>query len=155
MTPQPPPPASPYMTVVSARSRRYRTIVSVLLIVIMIMSVYGGFAVMPRVHEAVGRQDMQELTRIAKSQPGADLTAKQIARAKRTLQARSVVVSLALAYWGVCSLLMVCILFLAWLDFRETTRNFALQSQALRQETVVTLQQDALRRKAQEEKEDG
>jgi len=143
------------MTVVSARSRRYRTIVSVLLIVIMIMSVYGGFAVMPRVHEAVGRPDMQELTRIAKSQPGADLTAKQIARAKRTLQARSVVVSLALAYWGVCSLLMVCILFLAWLDFRETTRNFALQSQALRQETVVTLQQDALRRKAQEEKEDG
>lgn len=149
------PPVSPYMTIVSARSRRYRTIVSVLLAVIMVMSVYGGFIVMPRVRQAVGRQDMPQLARIAASQPGADLTSKQIAHAKRTLQARKVVVALALAYWGVCSLLMVLVLLIAWLDFRETARNFALQSSALRQETVVTLQQDALRNKEREDQEDG
>ncbi|MCW3095512.1 MAG: hypothetical protein JWL77_1130 [Chthonomonadaceae bacterium] len=151
----PPPPTSPYMTVVSPLSRRYRTLMTILLAIIMVMSVYGGFTVMPRVHQTVGKPDTQELTRIAASQPGPDLTPKQIAHAQRTLKARQVVVYLALAYWGVCSLLMVLILLLAWLDFRETTRNFALQSQALRQETLVTLQQDALRRKEQEDAEDG
>lgn len=147
------PPISPYMTVVSPRSRRYRTLVSILLIVIMIMSVYGGFGIMPQVRQAVGKPDTPQLTRMAASQPGPDLTLKQIAHAKRTLQARRVVVSLALAYWGVCSLLMLMVLFLAWLDFRETARNFALQARALRQETVVTLEQDALRKRLPEEKE--
>ena len=147
------PPLSPYMTVVSPRSRRYRSLMSILLILIMIMSVYGGFGIMPLVRQAVGKPDTPQLTRMAASQPGPDLTLKQIAHAKRTLQARRVVVSLALAYWGICSLLMLTVLFFAWLDFRETARNFALQAQALRQETVVTLEQDALRKRIQAEKE--
>ena len=149
------PPISPYMSVVSARSRRYRTIMTFLLATIMVMSVYGGFTVMPRVHAAVGRPDTPELARIAAAQPGPNLTPAQIAHAKVTLRARRLVVSLALAYWGVCCLIMVGILFLAWLDFRETTRNFALQSQALRQETIVTLQKDAHRRQEQGDEEDG
>jgi hypothetical protein len=156
MTPTPPlPPASPYMSVVSPRSRRYRTMMTVLLSVIMVMSVYGGFRVMPAVHQAVGKSDVPELTRLAHAQPGPNVTTVQIAHAQRTLRARAVVVYLALAYWGVCSLLMVGVLFLAWLDFRETTRNFALQAQALRQETVAILQQDALRRKENGDEEDG
>ena len=106
----------------------------------------------------MGRSEVPELTRIAApcaAWPGC-LTAAQIAHAKRTLRARRLVVYLAMAYWGVCSLLMVGVLFLAWLDFRETTRNFALQAQALREETVATLQQDAQRRKEpDEDEEDG
>jgi hypothetical protein len=150
------PPTSPYITIVSPRSRRYRTLVMVLLAIIMVMSVYGGFTVMPRVHQAVGRPDTPQLARIAASQPGPDLTPKQITHAKRTLQARKVVVALALAFWGVCSLLMVLVLLLAWLDFRETARNFALESRALRQDTVVALQeQAALRHKEEEDEENG
>jgi disulfide bond formation protein DsbB len=149
------PPITPYNSVVSPRSRRLRTVVSIVLVVIMFMSVYGGFTVMPQVRQAVGRPDTLELTRLAKSQPGPTLTLKQIAHAKRTLRARQVVVSLAMAYWGILSLLLLLVLFLAWLDFRETTRNFALQAQALRQETVVTLQQDSERKRLEGEEEDG
>lgn len=149
------PPTSPYMSIVSPLSRRYRTLMTILLAIIMVMSVYGGFTVMPRVHQAVGKSDTPELTRIAKGQPGPGLTTKQIVRAQRTLQARKVVIYLALAYWGVCCLVMVLVLFLAWLDFRETTRNFALEARALREETVTTLQQAALRRKEQGDEEDG
>jgi hypothetical protein len=148
-----PPPTTPYTTVVSARSRRYRTIMTIVLVTILVMSVFGGITIMPQVHQAVGRPDTPELTRIAASQPGPTLTRPQIAHAKRTLQARRVVVSLALAYWGVCSLLLVLVLFLAWLDFRETTRNFALQARTLRQETVASLQEDT-RRGRQDEDED-
>jgi len=148
------PPVSPYMSVITPRSRRYRTIMTVLLALIMVMSVYGGFRVMPAVRGAVGMSDMAELRRIAHAQPGPDLTQKQISEANRTLKKRSVVVYLAMAYWGVCSLVMVGILFLAWLDFRETTRAFSQQAQALRQETVATLQQDAQRRRADEDEED-
>ena len=149
------PPITPYNSVVSPRSRRLRTLVSIVLVVIMFMSVYGGFTVMPQVRQAVGKRDTPELNRLAKSQPGPTLTLKQIAHAKHTLRARQVVVSLAMAYWGVLSLLLVLVLFLAWLDFRETTRNFALQAQALRQETVVTLQRDAERKRLEGEEEDG
>jgi len=147
-------PDSPYMSVITPRSRRYRTIMTVLLAIILLMSVYGGFRVMPAVRRAVGMSDMAELRRVAHAQPGPDLTQKQISEANRTLKQRSVVVYLAMAYWGVCSLIMVGILFLAWLDFRETTRAFSLQAQALRQETVTTLQQDALRRKTQEDEDE-
>lgn len=149
------PPVTPYTTVVSARSRRYRTIVTVLLATIVIMSTYGGFTVMPRVRQAVGRADTPRLAQVAASLPGPDLTARQISQAKRTLRARQVVVSLALAYWGVCSLLLLLVLLIAWLDFRETARNFALQSRALRQETVVTLQEAARRGQERGEPEDG
>ncbi len=149
------PPITPYTNVLSPRSRRYRTIVTILLVTFLIMGVYGRFNLMPHVNQTVNRPDTPELTRIAASQPGPRWTSTQIAHAKRTLRARRVLVSLALAYWGLCSLMLVAIIFLAWLDFRETTRNFALQSQALRQETVVTLQQDALRRKELGDEEDG
>lgn len=149
------PPISPYMTVVSPRSRRYRSLVTILLIAIVGMSIYGWATVMPGVREAVGRPDTPELTRMAKAQPGPEATPKQIAHAKRTLKARGVVVALALAYWGVCSLLLLGVLFIAWLDFRETARSFALESRALRQETIVTLQQDALRNREQGDAEDG
>ncbi|MCW3055496.1 MAG: hypothetical protein JWN14_4666 [Chthonomonadales bacterium] len=148
------PPVSPYMNVITPRSRRYRTIMTVLLVFLLTMSVYGGFKVMPAVHEAVGKSDMRELRLIAESKPSPSLTPAQILHAQRTLKRRSVVVYMAMAYWGVCSLMMVGILFLAWLDFRETTRVFSQQAQALRQETVSTLQQDALRRKTDEDEED-
>lgn len=149
------PPVSPYMTVVSPLSRRYRSLGMMLLIAIVGMSVYGWAAVMPGVRQAVGRPDTPELTRMAKAQPGPDATPKQIAHAKRTLKARGVVVALALAYWGVCSLLLLGVLLVAWLDFRESARNFALESRVLRQQTIVTLQQDALRNRDQGDAEDG
>jgi len=149
------PPVSPYMNVITPRSRRYRTIMTVLLVFLLGMSVYGGFKVMPAVHQAVGKSDMRELRLVAESKPSPGLTSEQIFHAQRTLKKRSVVVYLAMAYWGVCSLMMVGILFLAWLDFRETTRSFSQQAQALRQETVAILQQDALRRKTDEDEEDG
>ena len=149
------PPVTPYTVVVSVRSRRYRTIMTFLLATIMLMSVYGGFTVMPRVREAVGKRDTPALAHLAESQPGPGRTPAQIAHAKRTLKARSLVVSLALAYWGVLSLLLVFVLLIAYLDFRETARNFAVQSRALRQETIVTLQQDAQRTRERGAEEDG
>lgn len=148
------PPVSPYTNIITPRSRRYRTIMTVLLVFLLAMSVYGGFKVMPAVHQAVGKSDMRELRLIAEAQPSPGLTSEQILKAKRTLKKRSVVVYLAMAYWGVCSLMMVGILFLAWLDFRETTRSFSLQAQALRQETVTTLQQDSLRRQTGEDEDE-
>ena len=148
------PPVSPYMNIITPRSRRFRTIVVILLAVIILMSIFGFYRVMPAVHRSVGRSDTLELRRMADAQPGQDLTMQQIAHAKRTLKARTVVIYMAMAYWGVCSLLMVAVLFLAWLDFRETTRSFALQARALRQETVATLQQAALKRKTDEDEED-
>jgi len=148
------PPVSPYTNIITPRSRRYRTIMTVLLVFLLAMTVYGGFKVMPAVKQAIGKSDMRQLRLTAESQPSPGLTAEQILHAQRTLRRRSVVVYMAMAYWGVCSLMMVGILFLAWLDFRETTRAFSQQAQALRQETVATLQQDALRRKTDEDEED-
>lgn len=149
------PPASPYGSVISARSRRLRTIMTVLLAIIALMSVFGFYKLMPLVRDAVGRPDTPALTRIAHSQPGPDLTVQQIAHAKRTLHARQVSVFMALAYWGVCSLLIVGILLLAWLDFRETTRSFVTQARALREDTVATLQEDIRRSRTRRDTEDG
>lgn len=149
------PTASPYTSVVSLRSRRYRTFMTILLGIILVMSLYGGFSVMPKVRAIKERADLPSLTRIAKSQPGPGLTAQEITHAQRTVKARKLVVYLALAYWGVCSLLIVSVVLIAWLDFREMARNFALQARSLRQETVATLQQDLRRNQEHEDEVDG
>ncbi len=147
------PSLSPYTSAVSLRSRRYRTLAGALLAVILMMSIYGGFVVMPKVRQAVDRPDTPALTRMA-TQPGPEVTAKQIAHAKYVLKARRVTVSLALAYWGVCSLFLVAVLFLAWLDFRESARSFVQQARTLRQDTVGSLRRNASSAEEDDDEED-
>jgi hypothetical protein len=44
----------------------------------------------------------------------------------------------AYSYWGVCGLLVIAALFLAWLDFREVSRAYLEERRAILTDTVRT-----------------
>ena len=55
-------------------------------------------------------------------------------------------VAVALAYWGICLLLLLSVLVLAWLDVRETARLFALERGRLGRDAAEELRRSAERR---------
>ncbi len=110
---------SPYMSVVSAKSRRLRTIGAVLLFFIVAMTLYGYFGLMPTMSRGIPQ------TAIGVAQPN---VAPLTGRAKRVAKVKAASV---IAYWGVCFLLMSLLLFIVWLDVREISATYALQRRAL------------------------
>lgn len=110
---------SPYVSVVSAKSRRLRTFGAVLLFFIVAMTLYGYFGLMPTMGKGIPQ------TTVSGRQTNVNpLTG----RAKRVAKVKAASV---IAYWGVCFLLMSLLLFIVWLDVREISATYALQRRAL------------------------
>ena len=55
---------------------------------------------------------------------GDPLTRNQAARLRRANRVVAANVLFAYGYWSICSLLVVGMLFVAWLDTREVSRNY-------------------------------
>jgi hypothetical protein len=128
--------ASPYENLISARSRRLRTIGVILVVFVVGMAVYGATSLMPSLRRtsALYRQQTRavEQARFADPQAGAqEESVRQ--QTKKVLRTQ---VIFAYGYWTVCGTLLVSLLFVAWLDFREVTRNYLLRRVALLNETA-------------------
>jgi hypothetical protein len=118
-----------YSSVISPRSGRLRTIGAVLLAAVVAMTLYGYFGLMP------------SLERSARRNPEISLAGPQVAPGASGLQespavtranrVRKLQIAVALAYWGVCALLLVAALAVAWLDFREVTRMYVSNRRAI------------------------
>ena len=124
-------PPSPYISIISPRSRRLRVTGALLLIAVLAMAIYGFAVLMPMVNREVHRQRSQALTSETSLTltPDRALASYQKKRARKLLYVK---VAAAYAYWGVCGLLVLTALFVAWLDAREVTRNYiALRARAL------------------------
>ncbi len=138
MTQAPSPPV--YRNVVSARSRRYRTIGWMLLVAIIGMAAYGNYRLMPPLRHAEQRAHSilygsTSTSTTAAATPAAR-TAEQAADA-RFLKAFRVQLIFVYGYWTVVGLLVLAVLGVAWLDLREVLRNYTQQRRALWTEAVA------------------
>ncbi len=134
-----------YQSLISPRSRRLRTTGLFLLAVIVVMALYGYFSLMPSLRISAARLAAQANARPAATNsavttsgnrvlPTAKPTNAQDAvarmpRQEREAQAAKIV--FAYAYWGVCLSLLIALMLVAWLDFREVGRNFDQQQAAI------------------------
>ena len=120
---------SVYTSIVSPRSRRLRTTGVVLLCAVLAMALYGYFSLMPAIERTVRESAASGSSVAAATARGrSDALLRQASRSQR---ARKLQVAVALAYWGVCGLLLISVLFVAWLDFREITRTYVDQRRAM------------------------
>jgi hypothetical protein len=114
-------PSSTYGSMISARSRRLRTVGSVLLVAIIAMVLYGTLSLMPSL-----RRSSSE-TRVAARRSIEARTPKE----KAELKVVAAKVIFAYAYWTFCGVLILSAVFVAYLDFREVSRNYLTQRLAI------------------------
>lgn len=107
-------------SIVSARSRRLRTIGSLLVVAVLAMSVYGVTSLMPSLRRSINENPVS-LRRDAVRTPEQ--------KARRNIIKAQIV--FAYGYWGVCGLLVLSAAFVAYLDFREVSRNYMAQRRAI------------------------
>lgn len=131
--------------IVSARSRRLRTTGAVLLAGILLMSLYGVFGLMPKVRAAAKRVS-QSRTIVEAQRSGSAAVmrlsvrtpitpeVRQTRKLERALAAQIIFVWI---YWTVCALLLLGLLLIAWLDFRELSRQYENERISLFAETAA------------------
>ena len=120
---------SPYSDIVTPRSRRLRTVGIVLILAGGLMALYGYFGLMPtldrNLHSAsssapAGTSRVDAADSVLKPHSG-----------QKTARVHKLQVAVALAYWGICALLLVGAVGIAWLDFREVSRLFVTRRREL------------------------
>lgn len=107
-------------SVISARSRRLRTIGSVLVVAILAMAIYGVTNVMPTLRRS--KESLGDFRRNP-----APLTPEQETQ-RKALAAQFI---FAYGYWSVCGALVLSAVFVAYLDFREVSRTYMAQRRAI------------------------
>jgi hypothetical protein len=118
-----------YSTIVSPRSRRLRTIGLVLLATVVLMVIYGYFGLMPALRRSVHVDSTpSSFSHNSAVENGSQTDSTQSDHERRI---RKLKASAGLAYWGVCSLLLVGAVFVAWLDLREISRNYVAERRAM------------------------
>jgi hypothetical protein len=120
---------------ISARSRRLRAAGVVLLLLTLGMALYGALGLMPSVRQSV-RTYNERAYRLMDGGAGRSVALGEVAEPGnedpvRVRRAVRVQVLFAYGYWLVCGILLLILLFVAWLDFREVTRNYLLKRAAL------------------------
>ena len=129
-------PPSVYSNMISAQSRRLRTIGLMLILAIVAMTIYGYFGLMPAIDRSLNARG-PEVSRPAAAVRSANGSASTpLTREQRV---RKFKVATALAYWGVCALLLCGVVLVAWLDLREVTRNYIAQRRAIWNQTAEQL----------------
>lgn len=109
---------TPYQNLISAQSRRLRVIGIVLLVMILGMCVYGGRVLMPKLRE--NRAPLHNSTVQATSSS----TVLSPVKAESLRKLAKAQLLFFYAYWGVCFALIIALLMVAYLDFREVSRNY-------------------------------
>lgn len=139
---------SVYSGMITAQSRRLRTIGAVLLVAVALMALYGSLVLMPRINRSV------EVRRAAQARlekngaapagtPGIAAPAETPALA-RAQKAEKLQVATVFAYWGVCALLVIATLFVAWLDLREISRSYVQQRRQLWMQTANDMSREGV-----------
>lgn len=120
---------------VSARSRRLRTVGSLLLIAVIGMALYGYFSLMPRLNAAIQTYHRLEMktdqpVRAVAQTPAA---AAELERARKV---HKVQIAFVMAFWGAWTLLFFALLVIAWLDAREVLHTYVQQRRAVWQDVA-------------------
>jgi predicted membrane protein len=120
---------SVYSSIVSPRSRRLRTIGILLLVAVCGMVIFGYYNLMPSLARSIRENPLPAYTSIgARRSDTPDPAMRPMTRAERLRKLR---VAVALAYWGVCGMLIVGVVFVAWMDLREISRTYVEQRRAM------------------------
>jgi hypothetical protein len=136
-----------YQTMITPRSRRLRTTGLVLLVAAVIVALYGFFVLMPSLQRAMVAES-REIQAIRAEQASATpntsgtkaLGNSQAVRIRRAHRVAAVKVLFAYGYWSVCGLLVVAMVFVAWLDLREVSRTYLSHRKAVWTETASSLE---------------
>ena len=116
-----------YGNIISARSRRLRTIGMVLIGAILAMVLYGMTSFMPTL-----RHTKDDLQRLNGGKPISIFREKaKTPDEERLRKALAAQLVFAYGYWAVCGILVLSAVFVAYLDFREVTRNYIAQRRAV------------------------
>lgn len=122
--------------VISARSRRLRLIGGLLVVAILCMVLYGIRVLMPTLNKTVtlvAHSHVQAApSGLPATPPGSEVAAAPL-HLRHILRAQII---FAYGYWTLCSLFVLSLLLVAWLDLREVTRNYANQRRKLWTETA-------------------
>jgi len=129
-----------YSGIVSAKSRRLRTVGIVLLAAVCAMALYGYFVLLPSIERSLREHPAPPISRSA-SASAAEPDSPPITKAQRV---RKFQVAVALAYWGVCALMLVAVVLVAWLDFREVTRVYAAQRRDIWTQAVSSVEEQSM-----------
>lgn len=115
--------ATLYSSMISARSRRLRTIGLVLLGFVLSLSLYGGLVFMPRLREnrMVLRAQITHQPLNSPPIPFDQLTPQQKTKLQRLAKAQFI---FQFGYWSICGSLIILLLIIAWLDAREVAKNY-------------------------------
>ncbi len=126
--------ATLYSSIISARSRRLRTIGLVLLVSVLLLALYGAFVFMPRLRENRVTLRARITYQDPKSPPipFQSLTPDQQAKVKRLAKAQLL---FEYAYWSFCGALIIALLVVAWMDAREVAKNYLREQVTLLAET--------------------
>jgi len=92
------------------------------------MGLYGYFGLMPNIERSLREHPIQAVASPGGATSPAQHLPPALARAQR---ARKFQVAVALAYWGVCSLLILGVLVVAWLDLREISNRYVSERRAM------------------------
>ncbi len=117
-------------TMVSQKSRRLRTIASILLVLIGAFTMYGVLVLMPSLRHNVDRyKRLQREVRLESAYNSPATPDTQTAPGKHTTVSRAaksvkVQVLFMYAYWSVTLLLLSALIAAVWLDLREITRQY-------------------------------
>lgn len=113
------------MSVVSARSRRLRIVGAMLLLATLGMVAYGSLVLMPGLRHAVVTTPRRLEQRLSDGRVERD---PEVERWKRALATR---ILFAYGYWAFCGVLVLAVVLVAYLDFREVSRNYLARRQAI------------------------
>jgi len=137
-----------YQTMISPRSRRLRTTGLVLLVAAVAMALYGLFVLMPSLKRAVAAESRQvpsihkerltTATNLVRTPSGGTSQAARIRRAHHVV---AVKVLFAYGYWITCGLLVVAMVFVAWLDLREVSLTYLNHRRAVWADTAASLEE--------------
>lgn len=133
------PASTPYISMVSLRSRRLRTAGLLLLAAVLAMVAYGFLGLMPGMRRAILRHEARYGS-IVHGKPlsggrGAPVAQEppQAARARRALLS---LIVFSYAYWTLVVFLLIGTVIVAWLDFREVSRTYLARRRDVWQEVA-------------------
>jgi hypothetical protein len=127
---------------ISARSRRLRTIALLLLGIVLAMTAYGYLVLMPNARGAVQRHHalLERAVHGKIATPG--MTPEQIAHARQVVKAVKIQVVFTYCYWSVCGLILIAVLCIGWLDMREISRLYMSQRLAIWSDVAAASRND-------------
>ena len=156
-----------YQSLISARSRRLRATGAVLLVAVLGMTLYGSLALMPSLRtlphlaKTTGTQANSTTPIIAGAERTGSIvrtnankavtTDPDTPRAGQTLRAAPILtererkaalakVLFVYGYWSVCGLLILALVIVSWLDFRELGRAYDAQRARLVAQSLADAQ---------------